>query len=94
MAVQIDRLVSLSRLPNLRIGVLPLDTRFPGCPLNTFTVYDERLATVETTAGVMVFRDPRDIRMYLDEFAGYDERALFGEDARERLSEWAAAFRS
>ncbi|OII60441.1 helix-turn-helix transcriptional regulator [Streptomyces sp. CC77] len=94
MAVQLDRLASLTHLPNVRLGVLPIETRLPGCPLNTFTVYDERLATVETTAGVMVFRDPRDVRMYLDEFAGYDGRALFGEDARERLAEWAMAFRS
>lgn len=94
MAVQLDRLASLTHLPNVRLGVLPIETRLPGCPLNTFTVYDERLATVETTAGVMVFRDPRDVRMYLDEFAGYDEHALFGEAARERLAEWARAFRS
>ncbi|WP_149183123.1 helix-turn-helix transcriptional regulator [Streptomyces sp. TRM49041] len=94
MAVQLDRLASLTHLPNVRLGVLPIETRLPGCPLNTFTVYDERLATVETTAGVMVFRDPRDVRMYLDEFAGYDEHALIGEDARERLAEWATAFRS
>ncbi len=94
MAVQLDRLASLTHLPNVRLGVLPIETRLPGCPLNTFTVYDDRLATVETTAGVMVFRDPRDVRMYLDEFAGYDEHALFGEDARERLAEWSTAFRS
>ncbi|MFF7816008.1 helix-turn-helix domain-containing protein [Streptomyces sp. NPDC007945] len=94
MALQLDRLASLTHLPNVRLGVLPIETRLPGCPLNTFTVYDERLATVETTAGVLVFRDPRDVRTYVDEFAGYDERALFGEAARERLAEWAMAFRS
>ncbi|MFF5501302.1 helix-turn-helix domain-containing protein [Streptomyces roseolus] len=94
MALQLDRLASLTHLPNVRLGVLPIETRLPGCPLNTFTVYDERLATVETTAGVLVFRDPRDVRMYVDEFAGYDERALFGEAARGRLAEWAMAFRS
>ncbi|MCZ2527324.1 helix-turn-helix domain-containing protein [Streptomyces sp. HB2AG] len=93
MAVQLDRLASLARLPHVRLGILPMGTRLPGCPLNTFTVYDEVLATVETTTGVMVFRDPRDVRMYLDEFAGYEDRALFGEAAQDRLAEWAAAFR-
>ncbi|WP_431960264.1 helix-turn-helix domain-containing protein [Actinacidiphila sp. bgisy160] len=93
MAVQLDRLASLARLPHVRLGVLPMGTRLPGCPLNTFTVYDEALATVETTTGVMVFRDPRDVRMYLDEFSGYDDRALFGQAAQDRLAEWAAAFR-
>ncbi|MFF8290672.1 Scr1 family TA system antitoxin-like transcriptional regulator [Streptomyces sp. NPDC016309] len=79
VAVQLDRLASLTQLPNVHLGVLPIEPRLPGCPLNTFTVYDERLATVETTAGVMVFRDPGDVRMYLDEFAGYAEHAVFGE---------------
>ncbi|KWT61119.1 hypothetical protein ADL21_15050 [Streptomyces albus subsp. albus] len=93
MTVQLDRLASLARLPHVHLGILPMDTRLPGCPLNAFTVYDEVLATVETTTGVMVFRDPRDVRMYLDEFAGYEDRALFGEAAQDRLAEWAAAFR-
>jgi transcriptional regulator with XRE-family HTH domain len=94
MAVQLDRLASLTHLPNLRLGVLPLEARLPGCPLNTFTVYDERLATVETTTGVMVFRDPRDNGCTSTSSPGNEERALFGEDARDRLAEWAAAFRS
>lgn len=94
MAMQIDRLASLSHLPNIQIGVVPLGTRMPGCPLNTFTVYNGRLATVETTAGVMVFRDPRDIRMHLEEFAAYEGIALFGEAAREKLADWSTACRS
>jgi transcriptional regulator with XRE-family HTH domain len=94
MAVQIDRLTSLTHLPNVRLGVLPIDSPLPGCPLNTFTIYDDRLATVETSTGVMVFRDPRDVHTYLDEFSRYEERALFGEQAREKLAEWSAAYRS
>ncbi len=93
MAVQIDRLASLTHLVNVRLGVLPIETRMPGNPLNTFTVYDERIATAELSAGVMVFRDPRDVRSYLDEFAAYEGLALFGEAAREKLGEWAVRYR-
>ncbi|WP_409471363.1 helix-turn-helix domain-containing protein [Streptomyces sp. HC307] len=94
MAVQLDRLASLTHLPNVHLGVIPLGIPLPGCPLNTFTIYDDRLATAEMSTGVMVFRDPRDVRTYADEFAGYEERALFGEGCRAKLAEWSAACRS
>ncbi|MFI5973950.1 helix-turn-helix domain-containing protein [Streptomyces sp. NPDC051452] len=94
MAIQIDRLASLTHLPNVRLGVIPLDMRMPGNPLNTFTIYDERLATAELSTGAMVFRDPRDVRAYLEEFAAYEELALFGEEARGKFSEWSNACRS
>ncbi|WP_406113060.1 helix-turn-helix domain-containing protein [Kitasatospora purpeofusca] len=93
MALQIDRLVSVSRLPSVRIGVIPIGGHLPGCPLNTFTVYDDRMATVEISTGAIVFRDPRDVGSYLSEFESYEHQALFGEAARRRLSEWADDFR-
>ncbi|GGT84093.1 helix-turn-helix domain-containing protein [Streptomyces coeruleorubidus] len=94
MAVQIDRLVSISLLPNIELGVIPLDGHMPTAPLNTFTIYDVRIATVETQTGVMVFRDHRDVSAYLNEFGTYEGYALFGEEGRERLAEWATRFRT
>ena len=49
--------------------------------MNTFTVYDERLATAELFGGVVMMRDPRDVRMHLDLFAFYERYACFGDDA-------------
>ncbi|MFF3407499.1 DUF5753 domain-containing protein [Streptomyces sp. NPDC002742] len=94
MAVQLDRLASLTRLPNVRLGVIPLNMRMPGNPLNTFTVYDDRLVTAELSTEAMVFRDPGDVRAYLEEFAAYEELALFGGEVRGKLSEWSNAYRS
>ncbi|MYX57170.1 helix-turn-helix domain-containing protein [Streptomyces sp. SID8382] len=94
MAMQIDRLASISLLPNIRLGVIPFDTHVPVGPLNTFTIYDRRIATVETQTGAMIFRDHRDVSAYLDEFTAYEGFALFGDKCRERLSEWANQFRS
>jgi hypothetical protein len=94
MAMQIDRLVSISLLSNIQLGVIPLDGHMLAAPLNTFTIYDTRIATVETQTGVMVFRDHRDVSAYLNEFGTYEGYALFGEEGRERLSEWASRFRS
>ncbi|MFE3597963.1 helix-turn-helix domain-containing protein [Streptomyces sp. NPDC059142] len=94
MATQIERLVSLSLLAHVRIGVIPLGRQMPTCPLNTFTVYDARIATVETSTGAMIFRDHRNVSAYLHEFSVYDGYALHGEQAREQLHEWADRFRS
>ncbi|MEU9700043.1 helix-turn-helix transcriptional regulator [Streptomyces sp. NPDC047981] len=94
LAEQMDRLASLSYLPNVRIGLIPVGLPTPRVPLNTFTIYDASLVTIETTSGSLVLRDDRDIRGYLEEFTGYEGRALWGDDAREKLSAWAAACRS
>ncbi|MGW1001568.1 helix-turn-helix domain-containing protein [Streptomyces sp. NPDC002520] len=93
MAVQIDRLASLSHLLNIRIGLIPIGTVISRGPMNTFTVYDDRLATVETFTGRTVFRDPRDIAEHLDVFRKYEQEARFGEAARNLLQEWANLYR-
>ncbi|MFE3520567.1 helix-turn-helix domain-containing protein [Streptomyces sp. NPDC059161] len=94
MAVQIDRLVSISHLPNVRIGILPLGAATARGPLNTFTVYDQRLATVETFTGRIVFQDARDITEHLEIFDLFENSALFGDEARSLLMEWATTYRS
>lgn len=94
LAEQMDRLSSLSYLPNVRIGLIPVGTSTPRPPLNTFTVYDASLTVIETSAGSLVLRDSRDIQSYLDEFSGYEECALFGEEARARLAEWSTVCRA
>ncbi|MET7478775.1 Scr1 family TA system antitoxin-like transcriptional regulator [Streptomyces sp. NPDC005648] len=94
LAEQMDRISSLSYLPNVRIGLIPMGALTSKTPMNTITVYDTSLATIETSAGLLVLRDDRDIRGYLEEFSGYEESALFGEEARARRTEWSAACRS
>ncbi|MFI1868797.1 helix-turn-helix domain-containing protein [Streptomyces jumonjinensis] len=94
MVTQLDHLVSVSRLPNVRLGVIPIGGHMRVAPLNTFTVYDVRIATVETSTGAMVFRNHREVSAYLNEFAVYEEYASFGEAARELLSSWGSQYRS
>ncbi|MFJ2819470.1 helix-turn-helix domain-containing protein [Streptomyces sp. NPDC091279] len=94
MVAQLDRLASLTRLPNLRLGVIPIAGYRPVAPMDTFTVYDTRLATVENAAGVVILRDPRDIGMHLELFSALEGYALFDEDARRLLTTWSADFRS
>jgi hypothetical protein len=93
MALQLDRLASLSHLSNIQLGIIPVTEKPPRGPMNTFTVYDERLVTAETFTGAVVMRDPRDVAFHIDLFRRFADIALFGDGARERLAEWAADFR-
>lgn len=92
MAMQLDRLASISRLPNVRLGVLPLAGHIPERPLNTFTVYDRRLATVETGTGALMLRDRRDVNAYRDDFERYEGYAVWGDDCRRLLADWSMIF--
>ncbi|MET8182980.1 Scr1 family TA system antitoxin-like transcriptional regulator [Streptomyces sp. NPDC005336] len=62
MAIQLDRLVSLSRLPNVTVGVVPLAGRMPDFPMTCFSVHDDRLVIVETFHSEITTRDPRDVQ--------------------------------
>jgi transcriptional regulator with XRE-family HTH domain len=93
MAVQMGRLASLSELPNIRLGVIPLDRYVPDGPLNTFTVYDERIATAETFGGVIMMRDPRDVSYHLELFSFFERYAITGDEVRALLESYAVAFR-
>ncbi|EDY44769.1 helix-turn-helix domain-containing protein [Streptomyces sp. SPB074] len=92
MAMQLDRLASVSRIPSVRLGVIPLSGYLPERPLNTFTVYDRKLATVETGTGALLLRDRRDVLAYLGDFESYERYAAFGDECRELLSEWSVFF--
>ncbi|HEY9411618.1 MAG TPA: helix-turn-helix transcriptional regulator [Jiangellaceae bacterium] len=94
MALQLDRIISVSRLPAVTVGVLPLDAQVSEGAFHTFVVYDAKLVTAELFSGQVVLRDPKDIDYYTELFAFFQARALVGDDAREQLNTWASDFRS
>ena len=93
MAVQMGRLSSLTELPSVRLGIIPLDSYVPDGPLNTFTIYDERIATAETFGGVIMMRDPRDIAYHLELFTFFERYAVTGDEVRALLGSYAQHFR-
>jgi transcriptional regulator with XRE-family HTH domain len=93
MALQLDRLISLSRLPNIRLSVLPLSAQVADPAFHTFTVYDEKLVTVELFTGRLMLRDRKDVDHYRALFDFFSARASFGDSARALLSDWSEQFR-
>ncbi len=93
MALQLDRLVSLSRLATVRIGVLPLGQQVPDGAYHTFVTYDRRLVTVELFSGQLVLRDPKDIDHYHSLFEFFGKRAIWGDEACTFIASIADEFR-
>ncbi|MFE3430041.1 helix-turn-helix domain-containing protein [Streptomyces sp. NPDC059171] len=85
MAGQIDRIVSVSRLPNVDIRVVPLDSPQTDVPGHSFVIRDDRMVTVETTHAEVVVTDPRDVSLYVDKFKRFASMALEGDDMRAAL---------
>ncbi|MFF1905111.1 helix-turn-helix domain-containing protein [Kitasatospora sp. NPDC058218] len=93
MATQLDRLVSLSQLPNVTIGIVPLSAQVADAPFHTFTLYGAKLVTIELFTGRLVLRDPRDIEHYRSLFDFFRVNAVEGDAARSLLAQWSDEFR-
>lgn len=85
MAGQLDRLISLSRLPNLDVRVVPLTGRQHDIPNHAFVIRDDRAVTVETVHAEVVVTDPRDVALYIAKFDGFADNALYGDGMRTLL---------
>ena len=85
MAEQIDRLISLSRLPNIYIGIVPFTAQQTDIANHAFVIRDDRTVTVETVHAEVVVTDPRDVALYVRKFEGFASLALSGDDMRTML---------
>lgn len=93
MAMQLDQLVSLSQLSNVRIGVLPLSAHVRDGAYHTFVTYDRRLLTIELFTGQLVLRNPKDVDHYRALFDFFGTSALWADEARSVLATVADTFR-
>ncbi len=93
MLAQLDRIASITTLPNVRIGVIPWTARVRGLPLHTFDIQDEDLVAVGMATGEVTLTDPHDVAAYLELFATLEESAVFGDEARAVLARVADDYR-
>ncbi len=84
-AGQLDRLIALSSLGNVRLGILPFTARLPLAPLNGFWIFDDGLVTFETIAAELHIRDPEQIALYVRAFEQFAAAAIDGSDVRRIL---------
>jgi hypothetical protein len=82
LATQLDRIISLSRLPNIWIGIIPLGVDMPEPPTSSFVVFDRRLVIVEIPHCEVTTREPKDIELYIAKFQRLSHVAERDDDMR------------
>jgi transcriptional regulator with XRE-family HTH domain len=86
LAGQLDRLLAVSSLDNLKLGIIPFTARLPYAPLNQFWIFDDDLITFETFAAEIHLRDPDEIALYINVFDKLVDAAVYDHQARQLIS--------
>lgn len=82
MLGQLDRLISLSSLRNLRLGIISSETQYAVDPRHGFWLYDTDLVRVETYSAELNLRQPQEIELYSGIFEKLAGVASYGGAAR------------
>jgi transcriptional regulator with XRE-family HTH domain len=82
MLGQLDRLVSFSALPNVRLGIIGFETRYATSPWHGFWLYDNDRVLVETYSASMNLAQPQEIALYRGVFDEMAAVASYGRAAR------------
>ncbi|MEU3421507.1 helix-turn-helix domain-containing protein [Streptomyces murinus] len=87
MAGQLDKLVSVSRIPGVDFRIVPLSVRQTDFPGHSFSIKDDRMVTVETVHAELAVTDPRDVALYIEKFEGFAADAVSGDVMRSMVEE-------
>nr|WP_202517860.1 helix-turn-helix transcriptional regulator [Streptomyces sp. SID685] len=87
LAGQLDKLISVSRIPGVDFRVLPLSVRQTDFPSHSFSIKDDRMVTVETVHAELAVTDPRDVALYIEKFEGFAAAAVSGDAMRSMVEE-------
>lgn len=79
---QLDRLVSLTSLRNVRLGVIGYETQYVVDPRHGFMMYNADLVRVETYSAELNLRQPHEIELYASTFEKLAKVASYGVAAR------------
>lgn len=93
MAGQLDKLVAVSGLAAVELGIIGFGQRIPAYSIGGFRVYDDDLIVVESISGEDEITDPVKVAVYLDAFAALRRTASTGEEARRLITAAAAELR-
>jgi len=83
LAGQMDRLLAISGLSSLELGVIPFEAPLPIWPVSGFRLYDRDLVVVETISGEQHLSDPDEVANYERWLDLLRAAALHGRDAAQ-----------
>lgn len=79
---QLDRLMSLSALPNVKLGIIGFETQFIVGPWHAFWLRDDKRVTIETFSAELNLAQPQEIELYAGIFEQMAAVARYGRSAR------------
>jgi transcriptional regulator with XRE-family HTH domain len=82
MLGQLDRLVSISALPNVRLGIIGFETAYVVAPAHGFWLLDSDRVMVETFSAELNLAQPQEIELYSRVFDRLANVAGYGRAAR------------
>jgi len=90
MLAQLDRIASLSTLPNVGIGIIPQAAQADAWHIHGFAILDDRAegaatVRVETLTTGLSISEPEDVERYRQAFALLREAAVTGDQARRLI---------
>jgi hypothetical protein len=94
MAERLDHLIDVSRLANVRIGVIPWTTLANVSALHGFTIYDHAAVLLGTQTATAIMTDRRDLADYEAHWNELEPLAVCGDAARSVIAQAAGDYRS
>jgi transcriptional regulator with XRE-family HTH domain len=85
MLAQLERLVALTALRTVKLGIIGFDARYVVSPRHGFWIFDEDLVTVETHSAGLHLAQPQEIELYGRVFDQLAAVASYGSEARAIL---------
>lgn len=84
MSAQLDRILTVIGMPNVRLGIIPLGVELAMAPQNSFQIYDDRFVIVESFVGETLYEGDK-VAAYADVMEGLWRDAAMGDDARRLI---------
>lgn len=86
MIGQLDRLMAMTSMRNVKLGIIDFETQYVTDPRHGFWVYDDHLVQFESYSAEINLRQPQEIELYLGIFEHLAAVASYGREARAIIS--------
>jgi transcriptional regulator with XRE-family HTH domain len=86
MIGQLDRLISFTHLPNVKVGIIAFEAAYPVAPAHGFWILDSDRVMIETFSAELNLAQPQEVSLYTGVFDSLAGIASYGRSARAIIS--------
>ncbi|MCC3769814.1 helix-turn-helix transcriptional regulator [Streptomyces sp. UNOC14_S4] len=87
MTGQLGHLMDIASLPNVSLGIVPMQPDRERWPVEGFWIYDTAQVNVELVSGYLTLTQPSEVAMYAETFAELATLAVYGANARDLIAD-------